>query len=295
MRVKIIGASSPFLVERLAAGVEIVRSRGFVVDDSEALQGTHAYLNGDDATRTRLLEAAFDDASVDVIWLARGGYGLTRIVPRLRVPRRIPVVVGFSDATALFARLHKEGLADRCVHAPLATSITGEAADSVAHAVDVVRGGAGQALPPLRVHVGASVDVAGPLFAGNLCVLAALCGTPLLPDLRGHVVVIEEVGERPYRIDRMLTQLIDAGAFAGVAAVVVGHLTQCDEPKSQSQLRDPAPSGLDVVIERLSSLGVPLLSGLPVGHEAPNFALPLGRSAHVVVDGGVGRLMLRPA
>jgi muramoyltetrapeptide carboxypeptidase len=90
---------------------------------------------------------------------------------------------------------------------------------------------------------------------------------------------VEEVGERPYRLDRVLTQLLRADVFKGVAAVVLGHFTNCNEPAAASSapaLRDAAPGPVDVVVERLSGLGVPLLHGLPAGHEAPNFALPLG-------------------
>ena len=150
-------------------------------------------------------------------------------------------------------------------------------------------------LPPLLVLRGTSGVVTGPLWAGNLVVLAALCGTSSLPSLAGHIVVIEEVGERPYRLDRILTQLLRSGALDDVAAIVVGHLTSCDEPAraapeapafaSSEPRRDPPPRGIDVVVERLASLGVPIVAGLPCGHEAPNFALPLGGVARLVVDG----------
>lgn len=280
MRVRVVGASSPFPVEKLAKGVAVLRKNGFDVDDRDVLAGSHAYLNGSDDERVAAVDAALR-ADVDVVWFARGGYGLTRIIDRLTIPKKIPVVVGFSDLTALFARLHHDGLLQRCVHGPLCTSIVNEADDSVAHVVDVVGGGSGSALP--RLHNHAVGRAQGPVFAANLCVLAALCGTRFQPKLQGHVVVVEEVGERPYRLDRMLTQCLQSGVFDGVAGFVVGHLTQCEEPASNNSLqRDPAPKAIDVVVERLSTLKVPVWSGLPVGHEPPNFALPLGRN--VVVD-----------
>jgi muramoyltetrapeptide carboxypeptidase len=307
-RVRIVGASSPFVPEKLQAGVERLRAAGFVVDDPlatphAALQGRHAFLNGDDATRTRLLEEALG-SDVDVVWLARGGYGLTRIVESLRLPARMPIVVGFSDVTALFARMHKDGHGARAIHGPLATSVALEPEESVQHLVDVVAGGAGLPLPPLRVlhrgdAVGVVVDVWGPVFAANLCVLAALCGTPLQPDLRGHLLILEEVGERPYRLDRMLTQLLLSKTLAGVVGVVVGHLGGCTEPasssssSSSSSSRDPAPSPLEVFAERLASLGVPVVAGLPVGHEPPNRAIPLGTRAHLRIDGDTALLRLR--
>ncbi len=300
MKIRITGPSSPFRPEALQRGVDLLRARGHDVVDDDALRGTHAFLNGDDdSRRAALQEALASDA--DAVWLARGGYGLTRIVDELVVPARVPVVVGFSDSTALFARLATAGALDRCVHGPLATTIAHEPDDSVDRALAVIaRRAAGThhvpTLPPLRTLVGRDGVFEGPLWAGNLVVLAALCGTPSLPSLAGHIVVVEEVGERPYRLDRVLTQLLRSGALRDVAAIVIGHLTGCDEPTPtpaaatptpppSSPARDPAPRGLDVVVERLGRLGVPIVAGLPSGHEAPNLALPLGGRARLVVDG----------
>ena len=319
MRIHIDGPSSPFRPEALARGIAAMRAWGHEVDNDvdddvdddvdnqhQTLRGSHAYLNGDDDTRRRALEAALA-SDVDVLWLARGGYGLTRIIDDVSIPTRVPVVVGFSDATALFARLAVAGHLDRCVHGPLATTIVAEADDSIARVLGLAARRARTTvttttmpavLPPLRVlsAAGARETITAPLWAGNLVVLAALCGTRSMPDLRGHIVVVEEVGERPYRLDRVLTQLRRAGAFDGVAAVVVGHLTGCDEPaatngSANATSRERAPAGIDVVVERLGSLGIPLLAGLPCGHESPNLALPLGGLARLDVDGAVATLV----
>lgn len=278
MRIRIEAPSSPFSVEKLAAGVARLRAAACVVDDEQALRavlaGRHAYLTTDDDERRRSLEDALR-SDVDVVWLARGGYGLTRIISRLDVPARAPIIIGFSDATALFAARPEL----RCVHGPLATTIATEPIATFEHCLAVLQRRAQGA--SFEVN-GDSADVDGWLFAGNLCVLAALCGTPAMPSLAGAIVVLEEVGERPYRIDRMLTQLKDSGALAGVRAVIVGQLTGCEEPTSaSSSRRDPPPAALDVFRERIRALGVPMFSGLAVGHEAPNIALPLGARAKV--------------
>jgi len=298
LRIRIEGASSPFPKDRFDAGVEALRAAGHVVDDTHAgPHGRHAYLNGTDEQRRLSLEEALM-SDVDVVLLARGGYGLTRIVDDLFVdgwPMKLPLVVGFSDVTALFGKMAVEGLLDRCVHGPLATSLAGEPDDSRARFFDVVAGNA-PADVALDVVIAGDVDsIEGPLFAGNLVVLAALCGTPSMPSLKGHIVVVEEVGERPYRLDRLLTQLIKSGAFADVAAVVVGHLTGCDETASAvpHPARDPVPSGRDVVIDGLRALRVPVLAGLPAGHEAPNLALPLGGRVLIEIDGDRARLRFR--
>ena len=225
MRVRIEAPSSPFSEEKLSRGVARLRAAGVEVEGEGALRGRHAYLNGDDDERRRALEQALS-SDVDVIWLARGGYGLTRLVTRLSPPARGPVVVGFSDATALFAHLAGSGL--RCVHGPLATTVADEPEASFAHLLAVLERRARGARFPLEMEPG--LDHEGWLFAANLCVLTHLVGTPSMPSLQGSVLVLEEVGERPYRIDRMLTQLRASGALRGVRAVVVGpvsytHLT----------------------------------------------------------------------
>lgn len=285
MRVRIEAPSSPFPVDKLRAGVERLRAAGVIVDAPEVpadmdalLRGRHAYLNGDDDERRRSLEAAFH-SDVDVVWLARGGYGLTRIVGRLQVPPRTPTVIGFSDATALFA--HLAGGNTRCVHGPLITSLAGEPEETFRHALAVLeRRARGHSFPVVT----GDVDAEGWLFAGNLCVLAHLAGTPSAPNLEGAILVLEEVGERPYRIDRDLTQLKESGMLAGVRAVVVGHLTGCDEPASSAagpSARDRAPAPLEVFRERVASMHIPFAHGLAVGHEPPNWALPLGARARL--------------
>lgn len=289
MRVRIEAPSSPPPVDKLAAGVARLRAAGVEVDERRGgPRGRHAYLNGgDDERAASLVDALRSD--VDAVWLARGGYGLTRLLsslPTLGPPS--PIIIGFSDTTALFAQLWGRGVP--CVHGPLATTVGAEPDDSFAHCLAVLERRARGTALPLR---GATpVDVEGRLFAGNLCVLCALLGTPSFPDLRGAVVVLEEVGERPYRIDRMLTQLAQAGALSGVRAVVCGHLTDCAEAKNGGGVRDPAPAALEVFAERLGAAGIPFAHGLEVGHEAPNRALPLGVRCRVALSGGGGALTL---
>jgi muramoyltetrapeptide carboxypeptidase len=284
MRVRVVAPSSPFPVEKLAAGIARLRAAGWTVDDGEArslLRGRHAYLNGTDEERLRDLEEALQ-SDADVVWLARGGYGLTRIIQRLDVPARGPILMGFSDATALFA--HASGTGARCVHGPLLTSLAAEPEESFQHALAVLeRRARGRSFDV--VTDGTSPEAEGWVFAGNLCVLAHLAGTSAAPDLEGAILVLEEVGERPYRIDRALTQLKESGLLVGVRALVAGHLTDCEEPangaRSPGAARDLAPRAVEVFRERAASLHLPFAHGLPAGHEPPNFALPLGARAEL--------------
>lgn len=270
-----IAPSSPYPAEKLAAGIERLSAAGFTVEQPpNLLRRTHAYLNGTDAERLQELEAALR-RDVDAVWLARGGYGLGRLIDRLSIPEgTLPTVIGFSDATVLLSRLLVEGVPS--IHGPLATSVAGESDTSFSHLLSLA---AGQTPPPLigQTQRPLTRSISGWLYPANLCVLSHMVGTRALPSLKGAIVVLEEVGERPYRIDRMLTQMQSAGVLDGVAAVCVGHLTGCTEPPGSAVA---APSPLDVFAERLD--GIPLVTGFEVGHQAPNFALPVGGNATLV-------------
>jgi muramoyltetrapeptide carboxypeptidase len=125
----------------------------------------------------------------------------------------------------------------------------------------------------------------GELVVTNLTVATHLIGTPWFPDLRGRLLVLEDVGEAPYRIDRMLTHWRTSGVLRGVAGIGLGRFSWKED--------DVLPGDLtmeEVLIERLGDLGVPLVGRLPVGHGRPNLALPLGRQARL--DGGQGNLDL---
>lgn len=281
LRVHVVAPSSPFAPDALARGVERLQSAGLeVAPTDDVLAAGHAYLNGDDAHRVERLHAALHD-DVDVVWLARGGYGLTRIVDQIVAPPDGgPVVVGFSDSTALHARLLRQGF--RSVHGPLATTLHGEPPESFAQTLSLLRG---ERPAPVKLHrVLGDGAVDGPVFCANLCVLTHLIGTDVMPDLRGHLLVLEEVGERPYRIDRMLTHLRAAGALDEVAGVVLGHLTGCDDAPRKNG-RPPSPRAVDVVAERLQALSVPVARGLPCGHEAPNHSFVQGAWASLHVAG----------
>lgn len=276
LRVRVVAPSSPFAEEKLAQGIARLQEANVEVERCSDLHvNDHAYLNGGDEVRLKALQQALR-ADVDVVWLARGGYGLTRLLSQLVLPPcPMPVVVGFSDATALLAWLHQRGVPS--VHGPLATTLAGETQPAFDHVLRVLQGEHPPPLANLRVReaMGERGIVEGRVFAGNLCVLSHLVGTPHLPTLDGHILLLEEVGERPYRIDRMLTQMLDAGVLRGVKAIVVGHMIGCDEP-GQSQSHIPPPLPIDVIAERCRGLGCPVVDQGAFGHASPNFAIPNG-------------------
>ena len=235
------------------------------------------YLADTDERRAEQLNAALRDPEVEAIFCARGGYGAMRILDRLDGPalvQRRPPLVGFSDVTVLHAWAARLGVPT--VHGPVVTQLPRLPDDDVRSLFALLEGTAPPHLDGLRCVVPGQAE--GPLWGGNLTLLSHLCGTPHLPDLSGRILLLEEIGEAPYRLDRMLTQLRLAGVLDRVAGFVVGDLVDCDAPDISAER---------VVCDRISDLGVPVICGAPIGHGARNIALPLGENARLDATRGV--------
>jgi muramoyltetrapeptide carboxypeptidase len=271
--------------ETLAAGEAVWRDAGFRVTRRDDLLAREGYLAGDDARRQAELEALIADPEVDAIVCARGGYGCDRILPaldpaRLRAARK--PLVGYSDATALLLwqrrraglvgfhgpMLERGGDVDRETSAALVAELTGEATRPL------VLSGTG-ALPGRGE---------GRTIGGNLAMLAASLATPWEVDTRGTILLIEEVGECPYRIDRMLQQLRAAGKLTGLGGIGVGDVSTCVDE------RHPEPQALAVIEALARAEGLPLVTGLPFGHVKRNRAWPLGVRA--TIDGDRGEVTI---
>lgn len=273
-RVVVAAPSGPVPAARLAEGLAVLRGLGIgEISLAPNLGARTGYFAGDDEVRLAALQAALDDPEVTAIICARGGYGLTRLLPRLApagfqaAPK---LLVGFSDVTALLCWGLRAGVCG--LHGPVVTQLAALPHADALRLAQWLRGEVPAALTGDEA-VGAGRVVA-PLVAANLEVLRSLVGTPWLPPLAGTIVALEEIGERPYRIDRALTQLITSGALAGVRGFAVGQLHACEEPASGNP---DSPCARAVVRERLAGLGVPLVLGLPFGHlPHENAALPCG-------------------
>lgn len=271
-RLVVVAPSGPVPEDRLVAGLAALRGLG-EISLAPNLGVKTGYFAGDDAVRLQALQAALDDPEVAAIVCARGGYGLTRLLPRLAPAglRAAPkLLVGFSDATALLCWALKAGVAS--VHGPVVTQLAALPPGDTARLAALLRGEVPAALEGTGSLGGGRV--AAPLVPANLEVLRSLVGTPWLPDLSGTIVALEEIGERPYRIDRALTQLITSGALAGVRGFALGQLYACEEPVSGNP---DSPCAEAVVRERLAELAVPVVLGLPFGHVPERHAaLPCG-------------------
>jgi muramoyltetrapeptide carboxypeptidase len=281
--VRVVAASGPILPEAFAPGEALLATRYRLRYDPKTLFAADGYLAGADDARLAALVEALKDPEAKAVFLGRGGYGLLRIIDRLDTAllRENPKpIVGFSDGTALLAFAAQAGVA--AIHGPVVTQLARLPAEDHAALFSLLESPEPQALlrglSPLRP--GGAV---GPLLGGNLEVFTRLLGTKYLPDLDGAILFLEDVGERPYRIDRLLTHLQLAGVFDRVAAVIFGDLVGCEEPPGSHV---GSPLAADVVKERLARLAVPVALGAPVGHGSRNLALPYGVRAQLDVQAG---------
>lgn len=282
--VAVVAASGPVPREDFEAGVFALGGRYRLRYDADLLFARAGYLAGPDEDRLGTLNQALADRDCRAIFLARGGYGLLRLLPFVDVDalRADPKpIVGFSDGTALLALAARAGVA--AIHGPVVTQLGRlGAADRTALTTRLESAAPAVLLEELEAIVPGRVQ--GPLLGGNLEVFSRLLGTPFLPDLDGAILFLEDVGERPYRVDRLLTHLDLAGVFSRVAAVVVGDFTDCAE-REGSPLAGVTVT--EVLEERLGRLAIPVAFGAAVGHGARNVALPYGTLAELDTRYGV--------
>jgi len=241
------------------------------------------YLAGTDSDRRKQLLTALNAPDCRGILCARGGYGGARWLEDWSWSGHDPKwLIGFSDITSLLLSLSQQGISG--VHAPLLTTLAAEPEWSVQRLFDWVEG---RSLSPLQGTGWGGGQASGVLLPVNLTVATNLLGTPVQPDFADTILALEDVGEAPYRIDRMLTQWRLCGAFKQVKGVAIGRFSQCDPP-----VNIPSFTVEEVLRDRLGDLGIPIVSALPFGHDGANAALPVGLIAHL--DGDRGLLSLDP-
>jgi muramoyltetrapeptide carboxypeptidase len=284
--VAVVAPAGPFDRESFEAGLEVVAGRYRPVFGDDLFSRAR-YLAGDDARRLHELASALADESLRAVFVARGGYGTMRLLaalgPKLGGAPPKPLL-GFSDITALHQSLQAAGRAS--FHGPVLTQLGAQPPDVAERLFHLLESPDVPAAPlagrPLLPGV-----VEGPLLGGNLSVLTRLLGTPYLPPFDGAVLLLEDVGERPYRLDRMWTHLGLAGVFAGVRGLALGEFTDCEEPGGEY-------GSEEVLAGLVAETGLPCVGGLPIGHGRVNQPVALG--CRVRLDGNAGRLeFLEPA
>ncbi len=287
-RVALLAPAGPLRgPDELTSAITHAESLGWEPVPSQHVLRRDGYLAGSDAERLRDLNDALQDDRLDGIWCVRGGYGAMRLLEMLDVDamRRHPkALIGYSDITALHAAFAvRSGVVT--YHGPTARAeLTAFARDSLMRAVIAQRDSCGVAPGAQTLRQGRA---AGRLVGGNLALLAALAGTPYAPDYDGAILVIEDVGEPNYRIDRMLRQLVLSGALARVAGIAFGEFTE------GSPTDDAAARTLELVLREAAELaGVPTVSGIPLGHIDDQWTIPMGAHAELDADDGALHVMI---
>lgn len=267
-------------------GIAIWRDRGYQVDLAPGFDDRWGYLAGTDGQRRQQLQFALNHPQCRGILCARGGWGGARLLEdwdwQLTEPTEPKWLVGFSDITSLLFSLSQQGVSG--VHGPLLTTLAAEPNWSVQRLFDWVEGRSVAALSGKGWGGG---QTTGLLLPANLTVATHLIGTPLQANLsNGVILALEDVGEAPYRIDRMLTQWRLSGLLQQVKGVALGRFSQCDPPPNI-----PSFTVEQVLQDRLGDLGIPIVSELPFGHDGANAALPVGVMAQL--DGNQGILVIK--
>jgi muramoyltetrapeptide carboxypeptidase len=286
--VAIVAPASPFDKAALEVGLDVLRQH-YRVRYDERIHSRNRYLAGDDNRRFAELTSALADPDIKAVFCARGGYGAMRLLPRLASwaaehPLSPKPLVGFSDITALHQWLQSNGIAS--IHAPVLTQLGRVPAESPRRLFSLLESREpAEPLTGTETYVGGTVE--GPLLGGNLSVFTRLLGTPFMPPLEGGILLLEDLSEQPYRLDRMWTHLELVGVFRKLRGIVLGHFIGC-EP------RDGGYTAAEVLRDLAAATGLPCASGFPIGHGDINEPVPLGTRVRLEAD--VARLtFLEPA
>jgi muramoyltetrapeptide carboxypeptidase len=275
--IAIAAPSSPFEKESLYRGISVLEEMGFRVMIPDGLFERDGYLAGDDRHRAEILHQLFADRRVKAIICARGGFGAMRILSLLdtEMIRNNPkIFIGYSDITALLSVLYSQ-----CSLTVFHGQMMEKLADSDPKTKESLRMAlCSEKLPAIKAENGLLIKggiAHGKVIGGNLSVLCHLLGTRFIPDFTGAILFLEDTGEAPYRIDRMLTQMKLAGCFQNIAGLVLGHFEDCG--KSEDIVK--------IINDIFQENNIPILWGLEAGHGLPNLTIPMGIDAVLDADG----------
>jgi muramoyltetrapeptide carboxypeptidase len=283
-RIAVVSPASPFDRQEFDDGLQEIRRLGFVPIYDDSVFARQAYVSGSANLRAAAIQAAWRDPTIAAVIAVRGGYGSVQTLPLLdpaEARRACKPFIGYSDLTAIltFLTMNAEMVA---FHGPMLAGRLGRGEagyDRSSFERALCRGEPMGELAPASLETIRPGEARGLLLGGTVTQLLASLGTPYaFQPPPGYVLFFDEVGERPYRLDRMVTQLRQSGLLTRAAAVVVGQLPRCDEPGGE-------PTGRTVIGQLLGDFPGPVIFGFPSGHTtAPAITLPLGVVCRVVAD-----------
>ena len=272
----IVAPAGPFDRQTFLHGARIIEDMGFKIFMPPGLFEKNSYLAGSDKHRVEFVNQLFADDSIDAIICARGGYGSMRILPLLdyeAIKNNPKVFIGFSDITSLLSVLFT-----RCklvtFHGPVVTSLADASEETKLSLFGNITSDRNL---EIKLSGGRTIKpgmAAGEVCGGNLTMLCHLVGTPFAPDLENKILFLEDRGEAPYRIDRMLVHMELAGCLKGLSGVILGAFEECG----------PIEDVIKIIGELFEKYPVPILAGLDAGHGNHNLTLPLGIKATLDAD-----------
>jgi muramoyltetrapeptide carboxypeptidase len=291
-RVALVAAAGPLPEGGVDRAIQRVESLGWEPVAGEFCRCRTGYLAGRDAERAADLNRALRDPSIGAVWFLRGGYGTMRILDALdwdALARHPKALIGYSDNTAVHLAAQRAGVVGFHGPHPHTPAFPDFARDELLRVLTVAEPAGVLPFPAQggRAETLAGGVADGPLLGGNLSLLSATLGTPFAIRPEGAILFIEEVGEHPYRLDRLFSHLRLAGVLSAVAGIAVGGITESPEI-------DGAPTAAEVVRDALGGLGIPVAAGFPFGHVDDNWTLPMGVRARLDADAGTLAL-LEPA
>ena len=267
--VGVIAPSSPVSQSDISEGLNLLESFPLKIKLGEHLFDRSNYLAGPDHDRVSDLHQMFSDPEIKAIFCARGGYGSARLLNKIDfdlVRKNPKIIVGFSDLTALFFAIYKKtGLVT--IHGPTLSDLPKN--KNWPNLSELITTYHRPRVLFKQERIINNGKARGILLGGNLSTLCSLLDTTFLPSFEGVILFLEEKGESPYRLDRMLTQLLLSERLDRLSALVIGQIEDCGEKEIIYNL----------LKERLAVLNMPVVTGLPVGHGNENISLPLGLPA----------------
>lgn len=284
-------ASSPDEFSRVQKGVKYLESLGYRVKVGENVGKNHGYLAGTDSERVEDIHSMFKDKNVKAIFTLRGGYGAFRLLDKIdyRIIKNNPkIFVGYSEITSLqMAFFEKAGLisfAGPMVAVDFYDEVSPYTNElfwaTITSNKKLGKIKYPESLKMPHLHKGSA---SGRLIGGNLAVFAALLGTPYFPNLTGKILMIEEIGELPYRVDRMLNQLRLAGALKKIKGIILGRFVDCNE-------HDPNKKTLtigEVIADYIGTLPIPSIYTFPHGHIKDFVTIPFGLKVNLNATKGI--------
>lgn len=302
-RVDVVSPAGPVTPELLEPGLKVLRDWNLRVEVTANVYGRHApgYLAGDDRQRLQSVQAALANPETDAVIFSRGGYGTMRLLDRLDLAPLADapkLLVGFSDLTAL--HLYAAGRHRLpTLHAPVVKSLRlHEAGDRSMEALrDALFGRRAEGFEVEGLRCVRSGTASGRVLGGNLTLVVHMLASPYCPDLNGAILLLEDVGEEDYRLDRMLTALRLSRKAARPAAIALGEFSDCHGAYVEADELD------GFVATLAAEFDCPVVAGFPSGHGTDNLAVPMGvqatleagESSRLVFHGDAARSAHRPS